>query len=236
MKLRIRLIPLFLTANLLFSFVAVKGQEDVLSPRIASYVIDVELDTENKRLTAQTEMTWKNTSSQPVSTLYFHLYYNAFKNSETTFFEERGVGSFLTKNIDEECGWSWSRVHNMRDASGNLLDDRMTYVAPDDGNENDETVLKVELLEAVPAWESHTFNFEWEAKVPRTMPRTGYNKEYYFFAQWFPKLGVYELEGQRFATEDKWNCHQYHSSGEYYSDFGNYEVNITVPESQRTCW
>jgi hypothetical protein len=62
------------------------------------------------------------------------------------------------------------------------------------------------------------------------MPRTGYNKDFYFFAQWFPKVGVYEPKGMRYAQENQWNCHQYHSSGEYYSDFGNYEVNITVPE------
>ena len=49
--------------------------------------------------------------------------------------------------------------------------------------------------------------------------------------QWFPKLGVYETAGMRYAVEDQWNCHQYHSSGEYYADFGNYNVKINVPEN-----
>ncbi len=40
--------------------------------------------------------------------------------------------------------------------------------------------------------------------------------------QWFPKIGVWEDGG--------WNCHQYHASSEFYADFGEFEVDITVPE------
>ena len=42
-------------------------------------------------------------------------------------------------------------------------------------------------------------------------------------------MGVYEPAGMRFAKEDGWNCHQYHAKGEYYSDFGNYDVSINLP-------
>jgi len=228
MILRIRIIPLAII--LFISFYKLACAQDVISPRIASYVIDVELNPETKKLKAVTKVTWKNSSQSPVKNLYFHLYYNAFRNSESTFLKERGVSSFLTQNINENCGWGWSNIKSMIDPQGNELDGQLSYVAPDDGNVSDRTVLQVDLINPVQPGEEQSYTLKWEAKVPQTMPRTGYNRDFYFFAQWFPKLGVYELAGQRFATKDGWNCHQYHSSGEYYSDFGNYEVNITVPK------
>jgi hypothetical protein len=203
--------------------------QDTLSPRIANYKMDVRLDIEKKKLTGKTILEWHNTSEVAIDELYFHLYYNAFRNSESTFFRERGVPGFLTQNIDENCGWGWSEIKYIEDQDGNDLSGSMTYVTPDDDNSSDKSVLKVKLLNPVEAGERSTFVFDWEAKIPQTMPRTGYNMDYYFFAQWFPKLGVLEPAGMRYAKTTQWNCHQYHSSGEYYSDFGVYEVNLSVP-------
>ena len=47
--------------------------------------------------------------------------------------------------------------------------------------------------------------------------------------QWFPKIGVYEEAGERYATEGQWNCHQFHANSEFYADYGVYEVKITLP-------
>jgi aminopeptidase N len=52
-------------------------------------------------------------------------------------------------------------------------------------------------------------------------------------AQWFPKLGVYEVPGQRYVPADapsgQWNTHQFHANSEFYADFGTYDVSISVP-------
>ena len=52
-------------------------------------------------------------------------------------------------------------------------------------------------------------------------------------AQWFPKLGVYEIPGQRYvspeASQGQWSTHQFHANSEFYADFGTYEVKMTVP-------
>ena len=66
---------------------------------------------------------------------------------------------------------------------------------------------------------------EWTAKVPRPFARTGYVDNYYFIAQWFPKLGVLEDAG--------WNTHQFHSATEFYADYGVYDVRMTVPRGLR---
>ncbi len=209
--------------------VKMSAQDLQLSDKVASYTMHIALDTESKKLDAKTQLRWKNISDEPIDELYFHMYYNAFKNSRSTFFTERGVPEFLTSDIDDVCGWGWTNISLFKDQFGNVLTDSLLYVQTDDDNIYDQSVLKVKLKEAVPPGETHIFDFEWEAKIPKTMPRTGHNKDFYFFAQWFPKLGVLEPAGMRFAEQTQWNCHQYHSNGEYYSNFGDYDVHIKVP-------
>ncbi|NNE25438.1 MAG: M1 family metallopeptidase [Saprospiraceae bacterium] len=200
-----------------------------LSPRIANYTIKVELDPPNHSLDAEQILVWKNPSTDTIKEMYFHLYYNAFKNSQSTFFKERGVPEFLTSDIDEVCGWGYSEIENIIDGNGNDLSGSMRYYQTDDDNTEDQSVLKIDLVEPVLPGDSISLQMNWRARVPKTMPRTGYNRDYFFFAQWFPKVGVYEPKGMRYAKQGQWNCHQYHSSGEYYADFGNYDLYITVP-------
>ncbi|MGE5360026.1 MAG: M1 family metallopeptidase, partial [Bacteroidales bacterium] len=57
--------------------------------------------------------------------------------------------------------------------------------------------------------------------VPRTVARTGVLGDFYFIAQWFPKIGVLE--------DDGWNCHQFHATTEFFADYGVYDVSIAVP-------
>ena len=206
----------------------VQGQSP-LSTRIANYTIDLTLDTDKKQVHASQEVVWKNISTIPVEELQFHLYYNAFKNSESTFMQEGGSRGGLSVDGIENCGWGWVEVQSLVDSAGVELIEGAEYIHPEDDNEKDQTVLRVPLQTPVLPGESARFQMKWHSQVPKTMPRTGYNKEYYFMVQWFPKLGVYEPAGMRLAKEDGWNCHQYHASGEYYSDFGNYDVSINVP-------
>ncbi len=213
-----------------FCFHVCSAQDEALSNRVANYDMDIYLDIEQKKLDASTQLIWKNISMDTITELYFHLYYNAFRNSESTFFKERGVPAWLTKDIDEECGWGWSNITNFKDALGNDLTGNMQFVHPDDDNKDDRSVLMVPLEIPLLPGQAHVFNFQWQAKIPKTMPRTGYNKDFFFFAQWFPKVGVYEPAGMRFSKDGQWNCHQYHSSGEYYADFGNYDVKMNVPQ------
>ena len=203
--------------------------QDALSPRIANYTIDMNLDVENKQVNAKQTVTWINPSDAPVSELQFHLYYNAFKNSESTFMQEGSINGGMSSNSTENCDWGWIQVLSIVDSAGVELVGAGEYIQPEDNNSKDQTVLRIPLDTPVAAGASATFNLEWQSQIPKIMPRTGYNKDYYFMVQWFPKLGVYEPAGMRYAEEDQWNCHQYHASGEYYANFGNYDVSISVP-------
>lgn len=193
---------------------------------VANYKMDIYLHDETKQIDGYTELSWTNTSKVPVTELQFHLYYNAFRNNKSTFFSENNNRmSFLDPTSEER--WSWSEIKMFKDQDGNAL--QMSYIQPDDQNPIDKTVLKIQLENPVLPSETQVFNFEWHAKIPKIMPRTGYNKDYIFMAQWFPKIGVFEPKGLRGNETAGWNCHQYHSSGEYYANFGDYEVSVNLP-------
>ncbi len=229
MKERYILKVLFFCSTLLIGHIA---NAQALSNRVANYKIDVELDTENRMTRATTELLWRNPSADTIRDLQFHIYYNAFKNNQSTFIQESGgIKGQVGSGFLEACAWGETTILHIQDQYGNDLTANQRYIQPDDDNEADETVLQVLLEQPVLPYDSIKVILKWEAKIPKLIIRTGYNQDYYFMAQWFPKVGVYEPAGMRFATEGQWNCHQYHRSTEYYSDFGIYEVNITTPEN-----
>src|SRR5690349_14541334 len=59
-----------------------------LSERVTDYEIDARLDPSTHQLTGQETITWRNRSAGPQATLWFHLYWNAFKNDRSTFYRE----------------------------------------------------------------------------------------------------------------------------------------------------
>ena len=205
--------------------------QPILSSRTASYDIAVALHPEDKTLTAEQTVIWTNPSQDTVGDLRFHVYLNAFKNNQSTYLKGGGGFGGIGENYDKECLWGFTEIQNMTDAEGRDLTSRMAYIQPDDENEADETVLQVILYQPVMPGETIEVNLNWQAKIPKTISRTGYAEDFYFLVQWFPKLGVYEPAGMRFSQNGGWNCHQYHATTEYYADFGVYNVDITVPEN-----
>ena len=61
------------------------------SPRNANYSIDVQLDAATRTLTGRGVLTWRNISSISTSELQFHLYYNAWKNTRSTWMREEAA-------------------------------------------------------------------------------------------------------------------------------------------------
>lgn len=221
-------LPIILCLFLMRGSVAY-SQAPPLSPRTANYDIQLRLDTAEKKIHGRQLLHWSNPSADTVRELQYHLYLNAFRNTQSTFMKEAGGFGFMIDALKENCGWSWVEVKGIRDEYGNDLSRQAEYIAPDDGNADDRTVLRVPLARPVLPGAAIRVELEWVTKIPRAAIRTGYNRDYYFMAQWFPKVGVYEPAGTRFAEKGQWNCHQYHAEGEYYSDFGVYQVYITVP-------
>lgn len=204
--------------------------QEALSSRIASYDISLTLDENAKMLNAEEVLYWTNPSTlDTVRELRFHVYMNAFKNNQSTYLSGGGGFGTIGKEYDEECLWGYTDILKITDLEGRDLTTSSEYIAPDDGNKADQTVLRVPLISPVPPGQSIDVKLDWIMKIPKTISRTGYAKDFHFLVQWFPKVGVYEPAGMRFSEEGNWNCHQYHAPTEYYSDFGLYKVDINVP-------
>jgi hypothetical protein len=199
--------------------------KEPLSERITGYKIDARLDPVAKSVTGVMEAFWVNRSPDVVPDIQMHLYMNAFSSSKTTLYREsRGFSGYK-----DSC-FGWIDIKTFTDGTGTDLIPLMKYISPDDGNKEDRTVIKVSLPKATQPGDTVFIKVIFETKLPSLIMRTGYNDDFFFVAQWFPKFGVYEPAGMRYAVKGGWNCHQFHAESEFYSDHSVYDVKITVPK------
>ena len=201
-----------------------RPEDGARSPRNANYDIDVRLDPAAHTIAGRETIRWRNISANPTRELQFHLYWNAWRNAESTWLRERrlsGVTAAPRADASGSIDVSAIRLEQGSGTSPADLTSQMHFLAPDDGNKEDRTVMAVPLPYDVQPNATIQIEVEWKAKIPRPFARTGYIDDYYFFGQWFPKLGVLEDRG--------WNTHQFHAVTEFYSDYGVYDLRLTVP-------
>ncbi len=190
-----------------------------LSQRVAAYWIEASLNTEAKTLDATESLEYRNPSDQPVSTIPFHLYLNAFRpqstfsreshrNGSDTWYGDGEQGSIDIKSVSAEGYGDLSKT--------------VRFTAPDDGNQDDHTVMEITLPKPLPPGEAIRLQFAFHDKFPLAVARTGYKRDFIMGAQWFPKIGV--------LWHGVWNCHQFHADTEFFADFGTYNVNLTLPQ------
>lgn len=191
-----------------------------LTPPIASYQISCRLDPERKTVEGTELLTWTNRTRATADTLQFHLYLNAFRNTLSTF--RRSAGGARDPVPDS---WGSVEISRMSLADGTDLLPGLRFIAPDDGNLHDRTVAEVPLPRPVRPGETVHVAIDFRSRLPRVSNRSGYKGDFFFVAQWFPKIGVLEETG--------WNCHQYDARSEFFADFGNYDVSIDVPARYR---
>ena len=190
-----------------------------LSQRVAAYWIDASVNTDAKSLDATEIVEYRNPSSQPVSTVPFHLYLNAFRPQSTFSREAHQQGMYVPLGKGEQGSIDIKTVS--AEGYGDLSKS-MRFIAPDDGNQDDHTVMEITLPKPLGPTEAIRFSLAFHDKFPLSAARTGYKRDFIMGAQWFPKVGV--------LWHDEWNCHQYHVDTEFFSDFGTYNVNLTLPQ------
>ncbi len=195
----------------------------LLSTRVVAYQIDARLNPAGKTIDAAETLVYRNLTGQPLQTFPFHLYLNAFQPLSTFMTEVRLYG---TRGTGLEFKWkpkyfggitvSSFEVEGMGDLTG-----RMEFIQPDDHNGHDHTVFQVTLPKPVPPGASVTFHLRFQDQLPEVLIRTGYKRDFFMVGQWFPKVGLW--------WHGAWNCHQFHALSEFFSDFGTYDVRVTVP-------
>jgi len=196
---------------------ALRGDHTPRSPRIASYKIDATFEAKNHTITATETLTWTNPGASAVTTLPFHLYLNAFKNEKSQFMQtSRGTmrGAKAT-----DTGWGWITVESVQIAG---VDQKLEYLNPPD-----ETVAQITLAQPVEPGAMIEVSFKFTAQLPEVFARTGYKGEFNLVGQWFPKIGV------RVGPPglEQWACAPLSINTEFFADFGNYDVKLTVPNT-----
>jgi hypothetical protein len=198
--------------------------KEPLSDRLTGYNIKATLDPGAKTVMGCMEAYWVNNSSDIVPDVQMHLYLNAFRNSRSTFNKEEGI--YVDSN---ESDIGLIDIQSLTDREGTDLIPLMQHISPDDGNPEDMTVLKINLTDPAGPGDTVFLKIDFESKLPSNIIRTGSRDDFFFVAQWFPKFGVYESAGMRYAKKGGWNCHQFHSESEFYSNHSVYNVTITLP-------
>lgn len=207
------LLALYTVAALfLLPFLSITSSQDLEEDleiditRIADYDIQVELLDEEKLLKGEQTLTWVNAGGVATSELKFHLYMNAFRSPDTEMMKH------LQGWNEADAGWI--------DITSMSLNDG-TDLLP--GAVIDQTVMTVALPTPVEPGKRLSISVTFTVKLPKVFLRTGYSDQYFMIGQWFPKIAVF-LDG-------RWVCPQFHYFTEFFSNFGMYRVEITVPKS-----
>ena len=196
-----------------------------LSTRVTSYDIDAHIDTDKKALDATEVVTYKNLTGQPLSSFPFHLYLNAFRPQSTFTSETHFTGGI--RDSESKDDYPSEKLGSIdisaisADGFGDLKG-AMHFTAPDDGNMQDHTVMEIALPHPLAPGATITFHLAFHDKFPLSVARNGYKRDFIMGGQWYPKPGVF--------WHGAWNCHQYHSTTEFFSDFGTFNVHLTVPQ------
>jgi len=191
-------------------------------PPAVDYDIRVTLKPKTKKLHGFLTLRYTNHAPDMIPDLQFHLYPNAFKNMDSTYMRELG------RRPRVEDPWSYLYIRSLK-VDGEDRTNDFVYVQTPNGYPGDQTVIQVPLRQPLAPGQTTAIDFEFETKLAQAWDRSGYGDDFFFVAQWFPKLGVWESRGQRGAERPGWNCHSFHANTEFYADFGRYRVRIETP-------
>lgn len=194
---------------------------DVGPPRrapTASYRISARLDEVRHVVRAHAEITWINRSSKPAEELWFHAYLNAFSPGSLFLTSKSGASRSGPKTDTQGA----LVIHELRIPALGTQDLWPSADAHSEGLPNDRTDLRLPLPRSIQPGERVVIEVGFSAELPEIVERTGYFGDYHLVAQWYPKLARLEPDGT-------WAHFPFHPFAEFYSDFGDYEVELDVP-------
>jgi hypothetical protein len=204
------------------------GAEPALSDRVADYQLRAVVDPVKHTVEGTEKLRWKNRSDRAVRTLYFHTYLNGFEGAGSTWMTEKVRYGVFRSGVELKAGEEgYIEVRSIAQAGQPAA---MRYVQPDGGPPTDRSVLRVDLPAAVAPGGETSLDIVFHDQLPRVIARTGYFGSYHLVAQWFPKIGVLELAGERGAEGPRWNVHEFHLYSEFYADWGSYDLEIVAPK------
>jgi len=178
------------------------------------YNIQVVLDDEKHVLNAFMKLTYTNNSPSDLDEIWFHLWPNAYKNNNTAFAKQQidnnSTEFYFAKERERGYIDSLSFKVNGEDAALNYHPQWID-------------VAKITLPKTLKSGQSVTITTPFRVKIPGSFSRMGHVDNSYQITQWYPKPAVYDVNG--------WNYFPYLDQGEFYSEFGKFDVKITLPQN-----
>ncbi len=179
-----------------------------------NYKIDVTLNDADNTLDGFVKMDYYNNSPDTLYFIWIHLWPNAFKNDKTAYTDqalENGSTSFYFSNADKR-GYI-NRLNFKVNGNTAKITDHPQH----------QDIIKLILPEPLAPKMTIKIETPFHVKLPFNFSRGGHVGQSYQITQWYPTPAVYDRKG--------WHPIPYLDQGEFYGEFGNYEVQITLPEN-----
>ena len=194
------------------SLTFVQGQ-DYFQQKV-DYDIRVKLDDNNHTLSAFEKIIYTNNSPDELSFLWFHIWPNAYKNDSTAYAKQAGPNSRFAKSDSLSRGFIDSLDFSV---NGKKVD--WSY------HSDWIDVVKLNLSKPLNPGESIIIETPFFVKLPKVFSRLGHSGKHYEITQWYPKPAVYDRKG--------WHPMPYLTQGEFFSEFGSFDVKITLPKDYK---
>jgi hypothetical protein len=205
---------IFLLINICLNavFAQQKNLEQSKWQQTVNYTIDVRLNDKSNSLSGNIKMQYTNNSPDVLKEIYIHLWPNAYKNNQTAYakqdLENGNTDFYFAKK--EERGYI--------DSLAFTIDKKAcTWQLT-----KDIDVAKITLNQEILPNQTVEIATPFFVKIPKVFSRMGHEDQMFCISQWYPKPAVYDVNG--------WNPMPYLNQGEFYSEYGNFDVSITLPK------
>lgn len=189
------------------------AQEAYFQQTVA-YDIEVSLDDKTHELKGIIDIDYTNNSPDELAEIYMHLWGNAYKNQQTAFAKQQIQHRDPSFYFAEEQQLGYYKALDFS-VDGQQVSWRL------DKKHIDIAILTLE--KPLQPGEKIQISTPFTLKLPASFSRLGHVNQSYQITQWYPKPAVYDQKG--------WHPMPYLNLGEFYSEFGDFEVKITLPEN-----
>jgi hypothetical protein len=204
----------FLIFYFLFCTAAGSYSQDYFQQKV-NYTISVSLDDKKHQLKGDETITYTNNSPDSLPDLYFHLWPNAYKNDETALADQLASKGSNRMVVAKDADFGYIDGISFR-TNGKAID--WEYL------EDTIDICVLHLKKALQPTEAITISTNFKVQIPSAdLSRLGHDGQAYYITQWYPKPAVYDAKG--------WNYFPYLDQGEFYSEFGTFDVFITLPKN-----
>ena len=204
----------FLTILLSLISISIFAQQNYFQQHL-TYNIDVTLNDKDKSLKGAETIVYKNNSPSSLEFIWFHIWPNAYKNESTALFQQIRNDTSRKEKLKNVAYGSIDGL--------NFKVDGKTAKTEAHPNPQYIDIVKVLLPTALKPGDSITISTDFNVKLPSYFSRSGYAETEFMVTQWYPKPAVFDKDG--------WHEFPYLDMGEFYSEYADYKVNITLPSS-----